>query len=68
MKKIVPFLKQLVRDPSLYSFLLIGLGNTAISLALQFLFYSHLHWGYWPSSALAFFLASISSFLRVLHQ
>lgn len=62
MKKIVPFLKQLVRDPSLYSFLLIGLGNTAISLALQFLFYSHLHWGYWPSSALAFFLASISSF------
>ena len=62
MKRIVHFLGQLLRDPSLYSFLLIGLGNTAISLALQFFFYAHLLWGYWPSSALAFCIASISSF------
>ena len=62
MRAVLKGLGRLVRDPSLYSFLLIGISNTAVSLFLQFLFYSRFHWGYWPSSALAFCIASISSF------
>ena len=56
------FLGRLVRERSLYTFLLIGLCNTVLSLCLQLLFYSRLRLGYWPSSALAFCIASVSSF------
>ena len=56
------FWGRLVRERSLYTFLLIGLCNTVLSLCLQLLFYSRLRLGYWPSSALAFCIASVSSF------
>lgn len=62
MKSAWKWLYNLLTDRSLHSFLLIGLSNTALSVFLQLLFYSHLHWGYWPSSALAFCIASVSSF------
>ncbi len=62
MRRALKWLGQLIRDPSLHWFLLIGLGNTALSVFLQLLFYSRFHWGYWPSSALAFCIASVSSF------
>ena len=55
-------LRALLLEPSLRWFLLIGLGNTVLSLAIQLGLYSWAHLGYWPSSALAFLIASISSF------
>lgn len=55
-------LKELLLEPSLRWFLLIGLGNTVLSLAIQLGLYSWAGLGYWPSSALAFCIASISSF------
>ena len=55
-------LNRLLLEPSLRWFLLIGLGNTALSLAIQLGLYSWASMGYWPSSALAFLIASISSF------
>ena len=55
-------LRDLLLEPSLRWFLLIGLGNTVLSLAIQLGLYSWAHLGYWPSSALAFLIASVSSF------
>lgn len=55
-------LRDLLLEPSLRWFLLIGLGNTALSLAIQLGLYSWARLGYWPSSALAFLIASVSSF------
>ena len=62
MKKLWRKLRDLVLEPSLRWFLLIGLGNTALSLAIQLGLYSWAHLGYWASSALAFLIASVSSF------
>ena len=62
MRSLLSRLGGLLREPSLYTFLLIGLGNTVLSVALQLAFYSWLRLGYWPSSALAFCIASVSSF------
>lgn len=55
-------LKALLLEPSLRWFLLIGLGNTVLSLTIQLALYSYVKLGYWPSSALAFCIASVSSF------
>ena len=45
------------------SFALIGGLNTLLDLALMWLFYDVFHMGYWGSSATAFVLCSISSFV-----
>ena len=55
-------LRDLLLEPSLRWFLLIGLGNTVLSLAIQLGLYSWARLGYWASSALAFLIASVSSF------
>ena len=55
-------LRALLLEPSLRWFLLIGLGNTVLSLAIQLGLYSWARLGYWASSALAFLIASLSSF------
>ena len=55
-------LRALLLEPSLRGFLLIGLGNTVLSLAIQLGLYSWARLGYWASSALAFVIASLSSF------
>lgn len=62
MKKALALLKRLLLERSLRYFLLIGLGNTVLSLLIQLSAYSWLGLGYWASSALAFCIASISSF------
>lgn len=49
-------------DRSLISFLIIGLGNTVLSLTIQLVLYSWAGAGYWISSGLAFVIASVSSF------
>ena len=45
-------------EPSLRWFLLIGLGNTVLSLAIQLSLYSWAGLGYWASSAMAIFTPS----------
>ena len=55
-------LRALLLEPSLRWFLLIGLGNTVLSLAIQLGLYSWARLGYWASSARAFVIASLSSF------
>lgn len=62
MRAVWRRLRELLLEPSLRWFLLIGLGNTVLSLAIQLALFSWAGLGYWPSSALAFTLASISSF------
>jgi putative flippase GtrA len=55
-------LKKLM-DRSLLTFLLIGAGNTLLSLAMMYLLYELAGFGYWGSSALAFATTSVLSFL-----
>ena len=62
MSGLVKRLRDLLLEPSLRWFLLIGLGNTVLSLAIQLGLYSWARLGYWASSALAFVIASLSSF------
>ena len=62
MKRLFQRLGRLLLEPSLRWFLLIGLGNTVLSLAIQLSLYSWAGLGYWASSALAFVIASVSSF------
>ena len=50
-------------DKSLLFFLLIGLGNTLLSTAIMYLLYTLAGFGYWGSSAVAFTVTSILSFL-----
>ncbi len=50
-------------DKSLLFFLLIGVGNTLLSTAIMVLLYSLAGFGYWGSSALAFAVTSVLSFL-----
>ena len=49
-------------DRTLLKFLLVGCANTLCSMCIMFLLYNLAHFGYWGSSAIAFFLASILSF------
>jgi putative flippase GtrA len=55
-------LKKLL-DKSLLFFLLIGAGNTLLSMGIMYLLYTLAGFGYWGSSAVAFTLTSILSFL-----
>jgi putative flippase GtrA len=50
-------------DKSLLFFLLIGAGNTLLSMGIMYLLYTLAGFGYWGSSAVAFTLTSILSFL-----
>ncbi len=49
-------------DRTLLKFLLVGCANTLCSMCIMYLLYNLAHFGYWGSSAVAFFLASILSF------
>ena len=49
-------------DRTLLKFLLVGCANTLFSMCIMYLLYNLAHFGYWGSSAIAFFLASILSF------
>lgn len=62
MKNGISTIKKLLLERSLRCFLLIGLGNTVLSVSIQLILYSYLRFGYWASSALAFCIASVSSF------
>ena len=55
-------LKKLL-DRSLLFFLLIGAGNTLLSMAIMYLLYTLAGFGYWGSSAVAFAVTSVISFL-----
>jgi putative flippase GtrA len=55
-------LKKLL-DKSLLFFLLIGAGNTLLSMGIMYLLYTLAGFGYWGSSAVAFTLTSILSFV-----
>lgn len=55
-------LKKLL-DRSLLFFLLIGVGNTLLSILIMYLLYTLAGFGYWGSSAVAFTLTSILSFV-----
>ena len=55
-------LKKLL-DRSLLYFLLIGAGNTVLSIAIMYLLYTLAGFGYWGSSAVAFALTGVISFL-----
>lgn len=59
---MIDLLKRLLMERSLRRFLLIGLGNTVLSLSIQLVLYTYLGCGYWSSSAIAFCIASVSSF------
>ena len=50
-------------DQSLLFFLLIGLSNTLLSTAIMYLLYTLAGFGYWGSSAVAFAVTSVLSFL-----
>jgi putative flippase GtrA len=50
-------------DKSLLFFLLIGVGNTLLSMAIMYLLYTLAGFGYWGSSAVAFAVTSVLSFL-----
>ena len=49
-------------DAKLWKFLLVGVLNTLVGNGLMFLLYNLAHWGYWPSTAVSYILASIMSF------
>ena len=49
-------------DRTLLKFLLVGCANTLCSMCIMYLLYNLAHFGYWGSSAAAFFLASVLSF------
>ena len=46
-------------DPSMWKFLLVGVGNTLLSLVLMFLLEGL---GYWPSTAIAYAAGAVMSF------
>lgn len=49
-------------DAKLWKFLLVGVLNTIVGNGLMFLLYNLAHWGYWPSTAVSYILASVMSF------
>lgn len=49
-------------DAKLWKFLLVGVLNTLVGNGLMFLLYNLAHWGYWPSTAVSYILASIMSY------
>ena len=51
-------------DPSMWKFLLVGVGNTLLSLVLMFLLEGL---GYWPSTAIAYAAGAVMSFFLNRH-
>ena len=49
-------------DEKLWKFLLVGVLNTLVGNGLMFLLYNLVHWGYWPSTAVSYSLASVMSY------
>ncbi|MBQ3356746.1 MAG: GtrA family protein [Oscillospiraceae bacterium] len=49
-------------DAKLWKFLLVGVLNTIVGNGLMFLLYNLAHWGYWPSTAVSYILASVMSY------
>ena len=52
-------MKKKLLDPSIWKFLLVGVGNTLLSMALMFLLEGL---GYWPSTAIAYLAGAVMSF------
>ena len=52
-------MKKKLIDPSVWKFLLVGVGNTLLSMALMFLLEGL---GYWPSTAIAYLAGAVMSF------
>jgi putative flippase GtrA len=50
-------------DKSMYRFLIIGSINTVLGIALMFVFYNVFHLGYWGSTAIAYIIGSVFSYL-----
>ena len=50
-------------DKSIYRFLIIGAVNTVIGMALMFTFYNVFNFGYWGSTAIAYVVGSVFSFI-----
>jgi len=50
-------------DKSMYRFLIVGCMNTILGLALIYLFYNIFHFGYWGSTAPAYVIASVFSYV-----
>lgn len=49
-------------DAKLWKFLLVGILNTLVGNGLMFLLYNLVNLGYWPSTAISYFLASVMSY------
>lgn len=54
---------RIIFDKSVLIFICVGALNTLLSAAMMFLLYNTLRWGYWPSTATAYVLTSILSFV-----
>lgn len=52
-------MKKKLLDASVWKFLLVGVGNTLLSLVLMFLLEGL---GYWPSTAIAYVAGAVMSF------
>jgi len=52
-------MKKTLLDPSVWKFLLVGVGNTLLSMVIMFLLEDL---GYWPSTAIAYLAGSVLSF------
>ncbi|MBQ3216296.1 MAG: GtrA family protein [Oscillospiraceae bacterium] len=54
-------------DVKLWKFLLVGILNTLVGNGLMFLLYNLAELGYWPSTAISYFLASVMSYFLNRH-
>lgn len=52
-------MKRRILDPSVWKFLVVGVGNTLLSMVLMFLLEDL---GYWPSTAIAYVAGAVLSF------
>lgn len=52
----------LLKDPSVLRFILVGIVNTLFGTAIMFVFYNVFHLSYWVSSASNYFFGSILSY------
>ncbi len=52
----------LLKDPSVLRFILVGIVNTLFGTAIMFVFYNVFHLSYWCSSASNYFFGSILSY------
>jgi len=59
--------RRLFIDKQFLKFVIVGVVNTLVGLAIMFTCYNVLHFGYWLSSALDYILASIMSYFLNKH-